>query len=302
MVYRKIFVFVAVIWLSATLSFLLLRVAPRDAIDAQLARSGAGQADIEQMRSDMGLDAPVLEQYARYLLGLTRGDMGYSLLNTLPVVDVIGARLVPTVVLALSTLLIASILGVSLGLMMIWDNMYARMARFLVSLSLSLPIYWTGTLAIIIFAGWLKLFPSSGTQGIERLVLPVGVLSFHILAPIARVTYGSLYQIKSQPFVAVAYAKGLPDFLVVWRYIVRVGLTPIISVIALQTGFLLSGTVITEGLFVRSGVGQLLLTSVVERDYPVVQGIVIFSAVFYLLAITIGDWLIYLLDPRVQIS
>lgn len=300
--YRRLVMLVAVVWLSATLSFVLLRVAPRDAIDAQLARSGAGRDDIAKMRADMGLDVPVFVQYGHYLIGLIQGDMGYSLLNTLPVVDVIYSRLLPTITLALATLVIASLLGVSLGLLMIWDNVYAQVARFIVNLSLSLPIYWTGTLAIIIFAGWLKVLPASGTQGIERLVLPVCVLSFHVLAPIARVTYGSLYQIKFQPFVMVAHAKGLPNFLVIWRYIVRVGLAPIISVIALQTGFLLSGTVITEGLFVRSGVGQLLLTSVVERDYPVVQGIVIFSAIFYLFVITIGDCLIYLLDPRVNIS
>lgn len=302
MIYRRLMMFVVVIGLAATISFLMLRVAPRDAIDAQLALSGASQADIAQMRSDMGLDTPLIEQYGRYMLGLLRGDMGYSFLNTLPVLDVIAPRLMPTVILALSTLLIASILGVGLGVMMLWDNVYSGVARLIVGLSLSLPIYWTGTLAIIIFAGWLNVFPASGTHGLERLVLPVAVLSFHILAPIARVTYGSLYQIKSQPFVIVAHAKGLPDHWVLWRYIVRVGLTPIISVIALQTGFLLSGTVIAEGLFVRSGVGQLLLISVIERDYPVVQGIVIFSAVFYMTAITIGDWLISWLDPRVNIS
>jgi peptide/nickel transport system permease protein len=297
---KRFMMFVVVIGLAATISFMLLRVAPHDAIDAQLALSGASQADIAQMRADMGLDAPLFEQYLRYMIGLLKGDMGYSFLNTLPVLDVIASRLMPTAVLAVLTLLIASILGVGLGIMMIWDNAFSVIARFIVSLSLSLPIYWTGTLAIIIFSGWLKIFPASGTQGIERLILPVGVLSFHILAPIARVTYASLYQIKSQPFVMVAHAKGLPEHLILWRYIVRVGLAPILSVITLQTGFLLSGTVITEGLFVRSGVGQLLLTSVIERDYPVVQGIVIFSAVFYMTAIMIGDWLIYWLDPRVN--
>lgn len=296
---RRLLDFVLVVWLAATLTFLLLRVLPGDAISGQLALSGASRAEIEAIRADMGLSAPLSRQYLTYIGGLLRGDMGYSLTSTLPVVEVIAPRLLPTLVLALTAGACAAVGGVLIGAACLHSGAVGGVARAAVNLSLSLPIYWTGTLAIIIFSSWLGWLPSSGTRGADRLVLPVLVLSIHVMAPIARVTYANLRQIGDATFVQVARAKGLPEMLILRRHILRAALAPVIAVIALQTGFLLGGAVITESLFARSGVGQLLLVSTLDRDYPVVQGIVVLSAVFYMLVNVIADWSTRLLDPRI---
>ncbi|TVR23348.1 MAG: ABC transporter permease [Anaerolineaceae bacterium] len=296
---RRVLDFVLVIWLAATLAFMLLRVLPGDAISAQLALSGASRAEIEAIRDDMGLSAPLSRQYLSYIGGLLRGDMGYSLTSTLPVVEVIAPRLLPTLILALTSGVCAAVGGVLIGAACLNTGGVGRIARAVVNLSLSLPIYWTGTLAIIVFSSWLGWLPSSGTHGADRLILPVLVLSIHVMAPVARVTYANLRQIHDATFVRVARAKGLPELLILRRHILRAALGPVIAVIALQTGFLLSGAVITESVFARSGVGQLLLVSTLDRDYPVVQGIVVLSAVFYMLVNVIADWSTRLLDPRI---
>ncbi len=298
--WERILYFILVVWLAATFAFLLLRAVPGDALTTTLAASGASRADVEQIREDMGLNQPLIAQYLRYITGLMRGDMGYSLTNTLPVVEMILPRLYPTATLAFTTLLIAALSGIGLGVASTWQGHFSHTAQLMVNLSLSVPIYWTGTLAIMIFSAWLRWLPSSGTDGIERLVLPVAVLSFHMMGPIARVTYANLRHIQDAPFVYTARAKGLPEYLIMWRHIIRVGLAPVTSVIALQAGFLLSGTVITESLFVRAGIGQLLLTSAINRDYPVVQGIIVFSAVFYLSANFLAEWIARIIDPRIS--
>lgn len=297
---RRVFHVIGVSWLAVTLVFLLLRAIPGDAITAQLTRVGVSEAEIATIRAEMGLDADVLTQYARYMSGLLRGDLGVSLTSTLPVTDVIAPRLIPTLTLALSTLVVASVLGISLGLMASLDTRTSRIARGIINLSLSLPIYWTGTLAIIVFVGMLNWSPAFGTGGLKRLILPVAVLSFHVMAPIALATSANLHTLRHSTFARTARAKGLRERLVLWRHVVRPGLAPVLSVIALQAGFLLSGTVITESLFVRSGLGGLLLQSTIDRDFPVVQGIVILAAVFYLLATLLADAFARLLDPRLR--
>jgi ABC-type dipeptide/oligopeptide/nickel transport system permease component len=289
-----------VVWLSATLAFLLLRMIPGDAITAQLASTGASRADVEQIQDAMGLNQPILPQYLQYMMGLLRGDMGYSLTSTLPVTEMILPRLYPTASLALTTLALSAFLGTLFGVLSIRQGIMSQFAQFVINLSLSVPIYWTGTLAIMVFSAWLRWFPSSGTDGLERLVLPVGVLSFHIMGPIARVTQVHLREVQNASFIYAARAKGLPEKLILRRHILRVGIAPMISIIALQAGFLLSGTIITESIFVRAGIGQLLLSSTIQQDYPVVQGIIVFSAMFFLAVNMIADGLIRLVDPRIS--
>jgi peptide/nickel transport system permease protein len=162
---------------------------------------------------------------------------------------------------------------------------------------LSVPVYWTATLAVVVLASAWSL-PSSGTGGWRHLILPVLVLSVHVMGPIARVVQAGIREVQGAAFVAFAHSKGLHSRLVLRRHVLRVGLLPVFSVLVVQTGFLLGGTVITESVFVRAGLGRLLLTSVVEQDYPVVQGIMILSAIFYTLLNVIADALSRLADPR----
>jgi peptide/nickel transport system permease protein len=288
-----------VIWAAATLSFLLLRLLPGDAVSAQLAQSGAAQADIDRVRALMGLDAPVTLQYVRFLSGLVQGDLGYSLLNGQPVARLIMQQVQPTALLALSAIFVATNLGVLCGAIGAFENRSAALARFITNLSISVPIYWTGTLAIGIFAAQLRWLPSTGTGRLEHLILPVGVLSFHTMGVIARVAQVNIREARKAAFVQAARGRGLTERYIMTQHILRVGLLPVISVIALQTGFLLGGTVITESLFARPGIGRLLVQSTTLQDYPVVQGIVVLSAVIYVIVNTLADAFHRLFDPRI---
>lgn len=291
---------VAVLWLAATLAFFALRILPGDAVTAQLAQSGASQAVIEQRRAEQGLTAPLWAQYGQYLGGLLRGDLGVSLLSGQPVSEMIAQQVIPTLQLGGLALVTAAALGLILGsfgaLDVGWGVSFA--ARLIINLSLSTPLFWTGTAAIFIFSVWLDVLPSSGGARLSQLVLPVAVLGFHTAGAIARVAGSSVRAVRGADFVRTARAKGLPELLITLRHILRVGLIPVIAVVALQAGFLLGGTVITESLFVRPGIGRLLLDSTLRQDYPVVQGIVLLSAFSYTLLNLTADVLSRLIDPR----
>ncbi len=293
-----------IVWAAVTLAFFALRVIPGDAIVNQMLQGGAPETDIAARRAALGLDAPILAQYARYLSGLIRGDLGDSLLTRQPVSALITEQLRATIALAVSALLVAVALGLALGTL---EALYGprwpgRLAGFLSVLALSTPIYWTGTLAIYLFSTKLNVLPAIGSGSPAHLILPAGVLGFHVSGSIARVTRTSLRSTLEADFVRTAQAKGLPAFQVFSGHVLRAGLPPILSVIALQMGFLLGGTVITEMLFHRQGVGQLLQNAVLDQDYPVVQGVVVLSAIVYSLISAAADLLYSALDPRVALS
>ncbi|HVU13654.1 MAG TPA: ABC transporter permease [Phototrophicaceae bacterium] len=292
----KVVTTLAVIWLAATLAFFALHILPGDAIQGELLGSGASADEIAQRRAALGLDAPVLVQYENYLLGLLRGDLGVSLLNGQPVTEVIGEQLAPTVALAVTALLVATILGLGLGTLAALDIYGSRSARLVLDVALSAPIYWTGTLAIYIFAVRLNWLPSSGST---NLVLPAGVLGFSAAGGIGQVVRANVRETLAFDFVRTARAKGLSEARVIARHVLRASLLPAVTVIALQAGFLLGGVVITESLFIRPGIGRVLLNATLKQDYPVVQGIVVLGAVVYTLLNATADVAYRLLDPRV---
>lgn len=298
---RRLGVFAAVLWLAATLSFFALRALPGDAIRSQLVISGASEAVIAERRAALGLDDPLPVQYVRFLAGLLRGDLGTSLIDGQPVNDILLGALPPTLALAGSALAIAVVLGLALGVAAALNlGVISPLARFILSLSLSVPIYWTGTLAIYIFAARLNWLPSGGASGVDALILPALALGFHTAGAIARVTQVGVAAALGAPFIASARAKGLPERAVVLRHALRHALPPVVSVAALQAGFLLGGVVITESLFARPGIGRILLDAALNQNYPVVQGMVLWAALAYTLANTTADLLIGLIDPRTR--
>ena len=292
----------AVIWLAATLAFFALRILPGDAIEAQLTQSGAPSEVIEQRRAQQGLSDPLPVQYLHFILNLLHGNLGYSLLNGQAVSDLILQQLMPTVALALGALVLSSALGLSLGVAgsIGSGRLTSPVARAVTSLSLSTPIYWTGTVAIYVFSAQLDLLPSAGAGRLSQLILPVGVLGFHSAGAIARVVQTNVSATLNADFVRTARAKGLPERVVIWRHVLRASLLPVVTVIGLQAGFLFSGTIITESLFVRPGIGRVLLDSIIRHDYPVVQGVAIFTTVVYTFFNALTDSLYRVLDPRVS--
>ncbi len=288
------------VWAAATLGFFALAVLPGDAIESQLARGGVDADIIAERRAALGLTDPVIVRYGRFIASLLRGDLGMSLLSGEPVSDAILRNMPPTLTLAASALLIASSTGILLGITSALTLLHlSRLTRFITNLSLSMPIYWTGTIAIYVFTVQLGLLPSADAGRLSQLVLPVAVLGFHTSGVIARVTQSNLSAALAEDFVRTARSKGLPERWVIGVHAFRVVLPSVVAVIALQAGFLLSGTVITETLFVRPGIGRLLLDAVFQQDYPVVLGVVVLSAGIYSVVSFLADGVVRLVDPRV---
>jgi peptide/nickel transport system permease protein len=301
---QRVFSFLGVVWLVATITFFALRVLPGDAIQAQLLQSGVSEIIIEERRSQQGFNDPIWLQYSRYIFQLMRGGLGYSLLDGQSVNEMIAAQLLPTMTLGIAGIFIAVVLGIPLGIFTAIDIGYGlrSVCNLLITLSLSVPIYWTGTLAILVFSAQLRLLPAFGAGSLGQLILPASVLGFYSAGAIARVIRTSINEVSLADFVRTAYSKGLPRRLVVRRHILRAALLPAITVIMIQMGFLLGGAVITESLFVRPGIGRLLLDRTLKQDYPVVQGIVVLAAIVYTLLNNLADLLYRLVDPRLSVS
>lgn len=290
------------LWATVTLAFFALHIVPGDAITSQLLAGGASQADIAARRAALGLDRPVWEQYGSYMLGLARGEMGVSLISQQPVSRLIAGQFGATAALASAALALAVLLGIILGMLeaLYFPRWPGQIAHITNLLALSTPIYWSGTLAIFLFSSRLGLLPATGSRSLMHLILPAGVLGFHVAGSIARVTRTSLRATLEADFIRTAFAKGLRARYIFGVHALREGFPPILSMIALQTGFLLGGTVITEMLFVRQGVGQLLHHAVLDQDYPVVLGVVVLAAAVYSLTGAAADLLHGLLDPRIR--
>ncbi len=297
---QRVVLSIFILWFVLTITFFILRILPGDAISAQLAIAGATSSEIEERRQDLGLNSSLPSQYIDYLVRLIHGDMGQSLVTGLPVSQMIVQQLPKTAELATGALFISCILGLSLGMLATLSNqrLLVSLCNLLITVAIATPIYWTGTLLIALVVVELKVLPLIGSE-FAGLILPIGLLGFHISGAIARMTKINIGEIIHSDYIRTAHSKGLPSRLIFRRHVLRNALIPIISIIALQTGFLFSGTVITETLFSRAGLGNLLLTATRNQDYPLVQGLVIFSAFIYICANLIGEALQKLIDPRV---
>jgi peptide/nickel transport system permease protein len=284
-----------VIWAAATLAFFALAILPGDAITNQLSQSGADADIIAERREAFGMNDPIEVRYLRFLLNAAKGDLGTSMLSGEPVSEAILRSVPPTFTLAASALLFASAAGILTGIAAALRlPLISLISSGLISLVLSTPIYWTGTLAIYALTVLLGLPASQWNQA-----LPVIVLGFHTAGAIGRVTQGSIRDVLQADYVRTARAKGLRERRIIGVHVLRAALPPVISVIALQAGFLLSGAVITETLFVRPGIGRLLLDAVVQQDYPIVLGVVMLSAVIYVLTGLAAEVALRFVDPRV---
>jgi len=301
---RRLVAAILTLWLAVTLAFLALRIIPGDAIAARLAQAGATPAQIAARRAALGLDQPLMIQYGQMLGALLRGDLGRSLVTDRPVDVIIGEQFGATVVLAAGALVVAIMVGIGLGVLSAVSSspLLRHAAGLIVALLLSAPVYWSGTLAIYLFSVGLRILPATGSGDWTHLILPSLALGLSIAGSIARVTAANLREARSADFIRTARSKGLTERQVVVRHMLRASLGPILTVIALQTGFLLGGTVITETLFVRQGIGQVLLSAIEDKDYPVVQGIVVLSAITYSLVNTAADLLVAAFDPRVRLD
>lgn len=263
----------------------------------------ASQAEVERIRHSMGLDQPTIVQYLRFLGHLVQGNMGYSARMGTPVLTEIGARLPFTLELAILGTLVGVVAGILLGVLAAThkNKVADTIASMIGVMGVSMPVYWLGILLIVLFSVNLKLLPTGGAQTLSSLILPVVTLGVFSMAIVSRMTRSTMLDTLGQDFVRTVRAKGVAEWLVVYKHALRNSFVPILTVIGLQFGTLLGGAVLTETVFSWPGIGQLLVTSIQARDFPMVQGIVFIFAAMFIVVNIITDLLYGVVDPRVRI-
>jgi len=285
------------------LTFLLVHSVPGDPVEVMLGES-ASSADRMQLRSDLGLDQPIYLQFGVYLNKLAHGDLGVSIHSKKPIVDLLAERLPATAKLALLALSFAILIGLPLGVVAAlrvnqWPD---KLANF-ISLSISaMPHFWMGPMLMMVFALWLGLLPVSGMERSVAIILPALTLGFGLAAILTRMTRASMLEVLHEDFVRTARAKGLAERSVFLRHVLRAALLPIVTVLGLQLGSLLAGTVITETVFSWDGIGRLLVESIEKRDYPVTQACVLVVALVYVMVNLATDIIYIKIDPRVRFA
>jgi len=293
---------ITVLWGVATLVFVILRLLPGDPAALMLSEAGASAEAIAELRADLGFDKPLIVQYGQYLVNLAHGDLGTSLFARRAVVTVIAEQLPSTIGLALAAMLIATILGAALGILAAvragtWID---SAATALAVTGVSVPIFWSGLLLIWLFSVQLGWLPATGQGGLDHLILPALVLGLASSGAIARLVRTSLLDVLDQDFIRTARAKGLREGMVLTRHALKNALIPVVTIIGLQFGFLLGGTVVTETVFSRQGIGRLLVNSILWKDLPVVQGVVLLAGLVYTLVNVTVDVVYGFLDPRIR--
>jgi peptide/nickel transport system permease protein len=285
------------------LTFLLVHLVPGDPVEVMLGESASG-ADRAQLRAELGLDRPLIVQFGQYLAKLAQGDFGTSIHSGKPISELLAERFPATIRLALLALFIAICIGLPLGVFAaLKANRWPDYAATTLSLTLSaMPHFWLGPLLMLVFALWLGWLPVSGMDSPASIILPALTLGFGLAAILTRMTRASLLEVLNEDFVRTARAKGLDESTVILGHALRAALLPVVTVVGLQMGSLLAGTVITETVFAWDGIGRLLVESIEKRDYPVTQACVLVIALSYVLVNLCTDLLYARLDPRVRFS
>jgi peptide/nickel transport system permease protein len=283
----------ASVWLALTLAFVALRVLPGNAIQAQMAEAGLGAAAIAERQAALGLDQPIATQYVQYLAQLTHADLGKSLYSGESVGEIIGARAGSTAVLAAHGVAVMLVATLVLAAGAARRDGIGRLARAITTAAIGLPSYLTGTLVILA----IGLADPDSPAGIWSAAL---VLGFHGAGAVAQALAESIRHVESQQYIVAARARGLRPLSLLARHILRNAIVPVLPLLASQAGFLLSGTVITEVVFARPGLGRLMLDSVLRRDLPVVQGLILLAALTYGACLLLADVSARMLDPRTR--
>lgn len=281
-------------------AFLLLNVVPGDPV-AEMVGERADSATIARLRSELHLDEPLPAQFVHYVWGVVRGDLGRSYITQRPVLGDLFERFPKTLQLAGGAMLLAVTCGVTLGVLAAIrpGGLVDRFSMLIAYVGISFPVYWVGLLLILLFAVALQWLPPSGYGGLVFLVLPALTLGTRSIAFLARMTRGAMLEILPADFVRTARAKGVTETGVIGRHALRNALLPIITVLGLDVGNYLTGSILTETIFSWPGVGRYVLLAIEKRDLPAVQGSILFLSVIFLLVNLLTDILYAKADPRV---
>lgn len=300
---RRLLTIVPVLFGVVTVTFLVMQVLPGDPVLA-LVGERYDEATIARLRTELGLDKPLAVRYVEYLGRVVRLDLGRSFVTGRPVTRSIAERFPRTAMLAGAAMLIAVAFGVLAGGLASWSA-HPWAGRALMGTTLvgvSIPVFWLGLLLIHVFALWLGVLPPSGYGGgsLRYLVLPAVTLSFASMASIARVTRSGFLDAAGEDFVRTARAKGLGDRAVLGKHVLRNALIPVVTIVGTDFGSYLGGSVLTESIFGWPGLGRLIVQSILRRDFPVIQGAVLFTAALFVIVNLIIDISYGIIDPRVR--
>lgn len=290
-------------WVAVTLTFFALRIAIGDPVASLLSQGLATPEQAEQLRAVLGLDQPLHLQYAQFLSDLVRGDLGLSLYTSQPVEQIILRQLPSTAALALSGLAIGLVAGLFLGLLAAWnsDRWTGQLASSIAGFSTSVPVAFIGIVALLsVSALTIVAVPEWRILGYSSLLLPALVLGLTTSGPIAKVVEAGLLESMDSPYFLAAIARGYQRNLRLLWHALRPVLPPVVSLSALEAAYLFTGTVVTETVFSRPGLGRLLLRSILEGDFPIAQGLVVLAAIFYTASHLGADILAMLIDPRLR--
>jgi peptide/nickel transport system permease protein len=299
---RRILAVVPVLFGVTLAVFSMLFLVPGDPVKMMLAEFVTNPDQVAQMRAQLHLDEPILKQYGRFVANAARGDLGISIRSRRPVTTEIGENVASTAQLAAAAMAVAVAVGVPLGLVAALSrNSWLDVASMGTALlGVSMPSFWLGLLLIFVFSLHLAWFPATGGGDLAHLVLPAITLGTIAAAIIARLTRSSMLEVLGQDYVRTARAKGLGGLSVVARHALKNALIPIITIFGLQFGNLLAGAVIVETVFSRPGLGRLIVGGILSKDFPLVQGTVLFVATVYVLINLLVDVAYAYADPRIR--
>ena len=275
---------------------------PGEPVEIMLSEFGGTAEDIERLREQLGLNDPLYVQLGRFLWDALHGDLGRSLFNRRPVVDQILVQVPSTLQLTAASVLISLIIGVPLGIIAAikhrsWID---ALCMLFALVNVSAPTFWLALVMILVFSLELGWFPATGSQGLRSLILPAVSLGVASAGLIARLVRSSMLEVLSQNYMVTARSKGLREHIIILRHGFRNALIPTVTILGVQIGNLLGGAVVVETVFARQGLGRMVIQAIMKKDYPLVQGTLLFIAVAYVVINLLIDWLYSFLDPRIS--
>lgn len=304
---RRIFQLLFLLLGISFIVFMSMHLAPGDPATI-IGGPTATESDLEAIREDLGLNRPVLIQYVDYLKGVVKGDFGYSYQNSQPVSEAIASRFPNTIKLATASIIVAVIIGIIAGMISAMrQNSWLDVTSTTFALvGVSIPNFWLGTILILLFAVNLQWLPVSGlnnsifsTDGLKELILPSITLGTSTAALIARMSRSSMLEVTKSDYIRTAKAKGVKNRTIIWVHALRNAMIPVVTVIGINFGALLGGTIITEQVFAINGIGRLMVDAIAARDFPVVQGTVLLVAAIFVIVNLIVDIVYAKIDPRI---
>ncbi len=300
---RRIFALIPVAFGVVTIVGLLIHIIPGDPVD-QILGDYATAVQKTELRTSLGLDRPITTQLTDYYKQVLRGDLGNSIILKEPVTKLIAERVMPTVELAFAAMMVALLIGIPLGLFSAVKagSLFDAGAMTIAMLAVSIPNFWLGPMLILLFSihfGWL---PVSDREGWDSYILPAFTMGTALASILSRMTRNSILENLNEDYVRTARAKGNPEWIVVCKHVLRNAALPLVTIIGLQFGVLLSGAIVTEKVFNWPGLGSLLLNAIENRDYPLVQGMVLVLSASYLVVNLLTDLSYALVDPRIKLK